>query len=139
MNETMEQRYHSKKALRVIAKVAIVAVCFLAYVHVFSLTTKFSLKGQLRALMADNNEESVVETNKNHKKPKIAIISSFVPSSQYKNSTRVKDLDHLINKACYSYLWGYDFIFNMTFGFDPELVNKGKYWLDYGTWVSDFM
>ena len=66
------------------------------------------------------------------KRPKIAIISGFVPSRQYKNvPPRVKMLDHLINKACYSKIWGYDFIFNTTYGFDPLL---NRHWLEYGTW-----
>ena len=68
-------------------------------------------------------------------KPRIAIVSSFLVGDQSSNS-RVQDLDHLINKACYAKLWGYDFIFNMTYGFDKELDEKrgGAYWLRYGTW-----
>ena len=69
------------------------------------------------------------------KHPRIAIISSFLVGDQSSN-TRVKDLDHLINKACYAKLWGYDFIFNMTYGFDKEIDEEmgGAYWLKYGTW-----
>ena len=53
-------------------------------------------------------------------KPQITIVSSFLVGDQSSNS-RVQDLDHLINKACYAKLWGYDFNFNMTYGFDKEL------------------
>ena len=69
------------------------------------------------------------------RKPRIAIISSFLVGDQSSN-TRVQDLDHLINKACYAKLWGYDFIFNMTYGFDKEVDEElgGAYWLKYGTW-----
>jgi hypothetical protein len=71
----------------------------------------------------------------NVEKPRIAIISSFLTGDQSEN-TRVQDLDHLVNKACYAKLWGYDFIFNMTYGFDEEVDEKlgGAYWLKYGTW-----
>jgi hypothetical protein len=73
------------------------------------------------------------------KKPDIAIISSYVSSSQWAGSPKRLDeakLDQLINKACYANRHGYDFIFNMTYGFFPERDNpKGKaYWQEYGTW-----
>lgn len=68
-------------------------------------------------------------------KPRIAILSTFLAGDQSSNS-RVQDLDHLINKACYAKLWGYDFIFNMTYGFDKERdeTRGGAYWLRYGAW-----
>ena len=71
----------------------------------------------------------------NAQKPRIAIISSFLVGDQSSN-TKVQDLDHLINKTCYAKLWGYDFIFNMTYGFDQEIDEEigGAYWLKYGTW-----
>ena len=56
--------------------------------------------------------------------------------SDQSSHTRVQDLpvDHLINKACYAKLWGYDFIFNMTFIFDKKIDEElGEvYWLKYG-------
>jgi len=68
-------------------------------------------------------------------KPSFAIISSYLPSSQYDNVEKVGMLDHLVNKACYCYLWGYDFIFNMSNGFNTSNVQKEReYWLEYGTW-----
>lgn len=68
---------------------------------------------------------------------RIAIMSSFVPNRP-KNSDqpppRLGDvyLEHIINKACYSYIWGYDFIFNTTYGFDDSYPKW--HWLDFGTW-----
>jgi hypothetical protein len=64
---------------------------------------------------------------------KIAIISGYVPSAQKADSSRVTELDELINKACYAYLWGYDFIFNTTNGFDESFA-ADRHWLKYGTW-----
>ena len=66
------------------------------------------------------------------KKPKqrIAIISSFV--GIWTQITE-KDLDKLINKACYASLWDYDFIFNTTYGFDKQ-IDVGAWWLEYGSW-----
>ena len=66
---------------------------------------------------------------------RIAIITSFVPGRQ-SSTNRTNDLDHLINKACYAKLWGYDFIFNTTFGFDrvKDIDQGGAWWLEYGTW-----
>jgi hypothetical protein len=73
------------------------------------------------------------------RKADIAIISSFVSSSQWKGTPKRLDdvsLNMLINKACYAHRWGYDFIFNMSHGFIPERDNpEGKaYWQEYGTW-----
>jgi hypothetical protein len=42
-------------------------------------------------------------------------------------------MDHLVNKACYADLWGYDFIFNTTWGF-PEGLEDKNYWIHFGTW-----
>ena len=68
-------------------------------------------------------------------RPQIAIISSYVAGGQSQLALTA-DFDHLINKACYAKMWGYDFIFNMTYGFDKakDQVQGGAYWLDYGTW-----
>jgi hypothetical protein len=63
---------------------------------------------------------------------KIAMISGYVPSAQKTDAPRVTELDELINKACYAHLWGYDFIFNTTYGFDESLADQ--HWLKYGTW-----
>lgn len=66
--------------------------------------------------------------------PKIAIISGFVTRQKGPKAPQVKssNYDHMINKACYANLWGYDFIFNTSWGFDQDV--KSKYWLEYGTW-----
>lgn len=73
------------------------------------------------------------------KKPKsrIAIISSFVGGPQAgRNSLETYELDLLLNKACYCELWGYDFIFNTTYGFEKQRdeIDGGAWWLQYGTW-----
>lgn len=67
-------------------------------------------------------------------KPKIAIISGFVTRQVGKSAPQIKDYnyDHMLNKACYANLWGYDFIFNSTWGFDENVGSR--YWLEYGTW-----
>jgi hypothetical protein len=92
--------------------------------------------------MTQNVQRSMIEVPtirtipiSNTQKPRIAIISSFLMGGQ-SSTSKVKDLDHLINKACYAKLWGYDFIFNMTYGFDKQVDEEqgGAYWLNYGTW-----
>lgn len=66
---------------------------------------------------------------------RIAIISGFVsPPSEAGPPPRVGDslMDHMLNKVCYADLWGYDFIFNTTWGFDKNTT--GRHWISYGTW-----
>jgi len=65
-------------------------------------------------------------------RPKIAILSGFVPSKMWQGVSRIQMLDHLVNKACYAHLWGYDYIFNMTYGFVE--TKKERFWLEYGAW-----
>ena len=67
-------------------------------------------------------------------KTRIAILSSFVPPKGANPPVRMKEnyFDHIINKACYSYIWGYDFIFNMTHGFDESYPKW--HWLNFGHW-----
>jgi hypothetical protein len=67
------------------------------------------------------------------KRPKIAIVSGFVPSNQTKTGGKFTKFDDLINKACYAHIWGYDFIFNMTDGFSDHPIEH-RHWLTYGTW-----
>jgi hypothetical protein len=43
-------------------------------------------------------------------------------------------LDHVINRACYANLWGYDYILNTTAGFTKEELTKDRRWLRYGHW-----
>jgi hypothetical protein len=76
-----------------------------------------------------------IRPNMNVTKPRIAIISSFLVGEQSTKS-RIKDLDHIVNKVCYAKLWGYDFILNMTYGFDKDVDEElgGAFWLNYGTW-----
>ena len=68
-------------------------------------------------------------------KTRIAIMSSFVPNkgdSVPPAHMEEKYLDYIINKACYSYIWDYDFIFNTTYGFDESYPKW--HWLAYGHW-----
>ena len=61
-------------------------------------------------------------------------MSSFVPNQNTDPPPKLKEeyFDHIVNKACYCYIWGYDFIFNTTYGFDHTYPKW--HWLDYGTW-----
>ena len=64
-------------------------------------------------------------------------------------------LDHIVNKVCYSSLWGYDFIFNQTYELTPAFLEEeedaastgkntkttknamkdiDRWWLKYGCW-----
>ena len=86
----------------------------------------------VNTLMSPKN--SKFSPGRNKGRPKIAIMSSFVPNRDVKPPPKLSDayFDHIINKACYSYIWGYDFIFNTTFGFDSTYPNW--HWLNFGTW-----
>jgi len=71
------------------------------------------------------------------KRPRIAIMSSFVPNANTNTNEPPPRLNeeyfpHILTKACYSYIWGYDFIFNTTYGFDDTYPKW--HWLDFGTW-----
>eukprot|EP00550_Attheya_septentrionalis_P000253 CAMPEP_0198291756 /NCGR_PEP_ID=MMETSP1449-20131203/9178_1 /TAXON_ID=420275 /ORGANISM="Attheya septentrionalis, Strain CCMP2084" /LENGTH=364 /DNA_ID=CAMNT_0043990437 /DNA_START=395 /DNA_END=1492 /DNA_ORIENTATION=- len=81
----------------------------------------------------EQNEKNAKKKRGGSKLPRIAIISSHIPSSQAKDSSRIQLLDHLVNKVCYAHLWNYDFIFNMTPGFNNEDIDKAP-WLEFGTW-----
>ncbi len=76
------------------------------------------------------NAEKPTDAN-NHKKPlRIGLLSSFVPNT---NGTRVNLLDHVVNKACYSHMWGYDYIFNTTPAFSLDEKDR-RHWLRCGCW-----
>lgn len=66
-------------------------------------------------------------------KPKMALVSSFVSA----NASALIDTrylrEHLVNKACYADLWGYDYILNITWGYPRDKIGK-QYWLEYGHW-----
>lgn len=105
-----------------------------------------SLSNLLLPSYLNNDEATYVNTlmsphnskfsppGRNKGRPKIAIMSSFVPNRDVKPPPKLSDayFDHIVNKACYSYIWGYDFIFNTTFGFDSTYPNW--HWLNFGTW-----
>jgi hypothetical protein len=67
------------------------------------------------------------------KRPKIAILLGFVPSTQSKNGVKFTNFNDLINKAFYAHIWGYDFVFNMTDGFSDH-PREHQHWLPHGTW-----
>jgi hypothetical protein len=66
---------------------------------------------------------------------KIGLISGFVAAT---STAKIKStyLDQQItNQVCYADRWGYDYIFNTTFGFSEEQIVQDKaWWLNYGTW-----
>jgi hypothetical protein len=99
---------------------------------------------QLRVIHAFQEGVTYQVPNSNFAKrkgPRIAIMSSFVPNASANPPPRLKAeyFPHLINKACYSYIWNYDFIFNTTYGFDENYPKW--HWLDFGTWqvISKFL
>lgn len=75
------------------------------------------------------SDHSIPSSRKN--RLKIAIISNYVTRD---GKGRISDslLDHMVNKACYADLWGYDFIFNQTWAFDKDVGHR--YWLELGHW-----
>ena len=85
---------------------------------------------------SSRGDETSHDTKQHH--PKIAIISGFVTRESGPQAPQVKpyNYNHMINKACYAHLWGYDFIFNTSWGFEQNRhnVSANHYWLEYGTW-----
>lgn len=88
---------------------------------------------------------------------RIAIVSGFVTSKKgfhqgnadIAHVPRISKsiMPHMLNKQCYARFWGYDYIFNTTWGYPDEKKNisdnvtstDGKpqhkrHWLEYGTW-----
>lgn len=75
------------------------------------------------------------------RRPRIGVLGLWVTKTLGKDAPRLdpKYFPHMINKACYADIWGYDFIFNTTWGFTPdyrarEAQGPGKCWLDWGHW-----
>jgi hypothetical protein len=64
---------------------------------------------------------------------RIAIVTGFV-SDKNNSDVRLNErfFNHLINKACYTDIWGYDLIFYSSWGF-PN-ATKSQYWLQWGSW-----
>ena len=104
----------------------------------------WQLQQQLQVTFAPDTEDTA---NDHHSSssfsssaPRFAIMSSFVPSSQWIDGHKRLDetnLEMLLNKACYCYRHGYEFIFNMTHGFPPSSNTRRNftpYWQEYGTW-----
>ena len=65
---------------------------------------------------------------------RIALMSGFVSQKDASPPVQMEEnyFDYIINKACYSYIWGYDFIFNTTYGFDESYPKW--HWLNFGHW-----
>ena len=108
------------------------ALSSLSFYDSFAATTTVSNN-------SNNNEPCPTTTSSSSSssatsRPRIAIISGFVTRQTGPKAPQVNDYnyDHMINKACYADIWGYDFIFNTSWGFDTNVGNR--YWLEYGTW-----
>lgn len=124
---------------------SLIAVEWLLQLSCLYGTTQTStmLKENSAAALTSSNDD---DGHDKKKKGRIAIISGFVTKDQSQDRPRMKEyfMNHVINKACYSTLWGYDYILNTTWGFDQAMrsrndtVNEAnhnqRYWLDYGTW-----
>jgi len=133
----------SRKRKKAVGKyfrlVAFVLLCSLviSVVNMFMASSSSNTywRGIEETLLAHQALETSTVSSSPDSNARIAIISSFLLGSQSK-MTSFRDFDHLINKACYAKMWGYDFIFNMTYGFDrvKDQEQGGAYWLDYGTW-----
>ncbi len=84
------------------------------------------------------------QTTKSGKR--IGILSIHVAGSAKgkKNTATVKSehFPHILNKACYSHLWGYDYFFKTSWSYDPSIRNESSFalgdktrcWLDIGNW-----
>ncbi|CAB9505916.1 expressed unknown protein [Seminavis robusta] len=75
------------------------------------------------------------------KKPRIAILSNFVTKQRTQDAPPMDSefFPHLINKACYADYWGYDYFFNMRWGFPDHIRSRNDTserlcFLDWGHW-----
>jgi hypothetical protein len=123
-----------------------IGLVFLAAIH-FTLSTDQALQYARRdhygryGSSSTQNHTELRSGDFNRTRSKIAVISGFVTKDTSDNRARVASeyLPHLVNKACYCNLWGYDFIFNTTWGFPDEIrsiedQSAQRHWLDFGTW-----
>jgi hypothetical protein len=103
---------------------------------VYNSTRKLAAFQEASFFATPTQEVSSSTKKANNEKLRIAVLSGFVTRGQTQGGLplRIPEtmMDHMVNKACYCDLWGYDYIFNTTWGFEEDIGNK--YWLEYGTW-----
>ena len=101
----------------------------------------FALQRNLLATLPDTPSKLTHEasalaftTAEEKRGTRIALMSGFVSQKDASPPVQMEEnyFDYMINKACYSYIWGYDFIFNTTYGFDESYPKW--HWLNFGTW-----
>jgi len=120
--------------------VTVGAILLIAIFSIVSLSILFGRTGTQTGVSysySTRASSTNKQTTTSSKSSRIAIISSFVGGSQSgRKYPSQGELDLLLNKACYSKLWGYDFIFNTTYGFDKQRdeIDGKAWWLEYGTW-----
>lgn len=114
--------------------VIIVILCLYSYLSTMLLLEGGSYRHALATWDEGGSLALIPVDEKLTKRPKIAVMSSFVPNQDVGPPPRLKQdyFNHTISKACYCYIWGYDFIFNTTYGFDDTYPKWN--WLGYGTW-----
>lgn len=88
-------------------------------------------------MMVGNNLNVTID----HKREKIAFVTSYIGSTMWSEETKAKLqtlLDHVTNRACYCNLWNYDFIVNQTREIthvaEAQPDNRREWWLQFGCW-----
>ena len=127
-------------SVKILLLVPFAFTCFRAFI---STVEGIRAIAQQRRHLLNYGEEQHLSP-RNNPLPKFAVVSGFVVKETKPREERptVNDIymGHLINKACYCELWGYDFIFSQSWGFPDQVRSPttespdGPHWLDYGTW-----
>jgi len=127
-------------------------LCVLTF-SAWSILTFSRIASRIEVLSHETYSKSKTEPI-NTVGPRIAILSSFIPSNMWSDNvtTKMKPLfDHMINRVCYCHLWNYDCIFNQTQELTLNYTNfnreKSKsafseldsssidrFWLKFGCW-----
>lgn len=133
--------------LRLVRNICIAGFLFLLAVFHVSLPGKLtsdafkslrdSAKTETMTKHNHSDDDQQSRSSEVSDKPRIAILMSYVASDMWKVGKR-PSFDHMINKACYSHLWNYDFIFNQTrsLSYLSNKTDRGgrSWWLKYGCW-----
>jgi galactosyl transferase GMA12/MNN10 family len=131
MTETREEGFSkaltgTKRKKVLLGSALLLSFCMLVYTYVAA--------SQLVQTLPKSTTDTVTHGSApTERRPRIAIVTGFVADAK-KEGVRLNDnmLPHMLNKACYADLWGYDIIFNTTWAY-PDATEK-QYWLKWGTW-----
>ena len=128
-------------------KRALYRLCFrVSAVAILVLATH--LNASLNRLLVRILPNDVELSNRKHeqetpiRRKRIGFLSMHI-SGETNSKVSANFFPHILNKACYSHLWGYDYFFKTSWSFGPDfgrnessysMGDKSRCWLDFGHW-----